>query len=118
MKVLVEPNHFKLIEVPVAVVGEVSGRVYDAGSPSKKGVGRIKINIYREGKTLIASATTQEDGYFNYLGLAPGSYTASIDPEQMQRVPITSLTGATPFTIKVSREGDLIDDLEFYIKKQ
>jgi len=46
MSVSIEPNHYKLIEVPVAVMGEVSGTVYLKNDKGESGLARIIINIY------------------------------------------------------------------------
>src|SRR4030095_6773521 len=37
MNVVIEPNHFKLIEVPVAVVGEASGTIFSQNGQAIKG---------------------------------------------------------------------------------
>ncbi len=34
----------------------------------------------------IAEVITEGDGYFTYLGLKPGEYTAEIDTEQMENL--------------------------------
>ncbi|MCC9135773.1 carboxypeptidase-like regulatory domain-containing protein [Pontibacter silvestris] len=116
VKVMVEPNYHKVIEVPVSVVGEVTGMVLEAGS--QKGMGRVKVSFFLNGKTLVGSTFTEDDGYFSYFNLRPGHYTAKVDEKQMHNTKMISLTEAIPFAIKVTREGDFIDGLEFYIDKK
>ena len=41
INVIVDPDQFKLIEIPIAIVGEVSGTVYLSENDGKKGQGRI-----------------------------------------------------------------------------
>lgn len=118
IKVTVEPNHFRLIEVPVAVAGEVSGMIYDASSTDQRGIGRIKINFYKNGSVLMGSTISEYDGYFNFLGLSPGSYVARIDKEQMENIKMTALPAELPFKINTSTEGDIVDDLEFFLQKK
>jgi hypothetical protein len=50
------------------------------------------------------------------MGLAPGEYTAVIDPEQMRKLDMTSSPAQIPFTIEPSIDGDYIYDLEFTIR--
>lgn len=118
VRVTVEPNHFKLIEVPVSVAGEVAGMVYDADAADQRGIGRVKINFYKNGSVLAGSTLSEFDGYFNFLGLPPGSYIARIDTAQLDKIKMTALPAELPFTIKPSLEGDIVDDLEFFLKKE
>jgi hypothetical protein len=117
IKVTVEPNHFKYIEVPVAVAGEVSGTVSLNGEKGVKGLGRIIVNIYDSKMVLVAKTLTENDGFFSYIGLAPGGYTARIDAEQLLKVKMISAAPAKPFTIQQTRDGDVVDGLEFVLQE-
>jgi len=116
IRVEVNPNQFKLVQVPVAVVGEVSGTVYLNENNSKKGQGRITVCFYRTDSSFFASTFTESDGYFSFLGLAPGSYVARIDPAQLRRLDMTSRPKAVPFTIVQRMEGDVVDGLEIVLQ--
>ena len=116
IKVTVEPNMFRRIEVPVSVFGEASGTVYMANKKGTNGQGRILINIYRSNKSLVKSTMSEADGYFSYLGLPPGNYIAGIDPVQMSKLDMVA-TPDIPFTVKPNIDGDMIDNLEFTIRK-
>ncbi|WP_255901129.1 hypothetical protein [Paradesertivirga mongoliensis] len=113
--VVTEANKMKLIEIPVKVLGEVSGMVYlnDAGLT---GQGRVIINIYRDGTTLAGRTLSESDGYFSFLGLPPGKYTASVDKAQMDRLKMTALPASVSFSIKSMSEGDVADNLEFRLQ--
>ena len=108
-----EANQFRLVEVPVAVVGEVSGKVTLAGSNGKKGVAQIKISVYRSDSVLVKNICTESDGYFSYLGLPPGTYTARIDPDQLNTLHLTAKIPVLPFGIRKSKDGDVAGGLEF-----
>jgi len=112
-KVSVDPNQLKLIEVPVQVSGEVSGTVYSTKADST-GQGRMIVNFYRNGSSVLAGHTlTEGDGYFNFLGLLPGSYTASLDPVQLAKLKIKASPTVKKFKIKASLEGDVVSDINF-----
>ena len=113
--VTVDPNQFKLIEVPVAVVGEVAGMVYIKKNMAQIGQGRMILKFFRTDSVLMAKTVTEPDGYFNYLGLPPGSYFATIDANQLHKLNMKVSPASIPFTIKKSRDGDVADGLEFII---
>lgn len=114
INISIEPNHFKLIQVPVTVAGEVSGTVNQKTNKGDNGIARIIVNIY-SGNTVVARVLTESDGYFNYIGLAPGQYSARIDESQLSTIHMAS-SPAIFFSIKRSREGDVVDGLKFIIQ--
>jgi len=50
MKVMIDPNQFKTIEVPISVMGEATGTVFNGS----QGLGRILVCFYRSDLTLAA----------------------------------------------------------------
>ncbi|MBE3142407.1 MAG: hypothetical protein IMZ61_00555 [Planctomycetes bacterium] len=117
ISVAIDPNLFKLIEVPIAVVGEAAGTVYLGSSGEQKGLGRIIVNFYRGDSSLVASTLTEEDGYFSYLGLPPGEYEARIDTAQLNKVNMTASPSSLHFTISAGFDGDVADGLEFVLRR-
>lgn len=117
MNVVVEPNMFRRIDIPVSVMGEASGMVYLSGRNGKSGQGRIIINFHRVDSSLVKSTLSEADGYFSFLGLKPGKYYAQIDPAQMEKVGMTA-SEAIHFEIKSLIDGDIVDNLEFTLKKK
>ncbi len=117
ISVTVQPNYFQQIEVPVAVVGEVSGYVYLNESQVLSGLGRIIINFYNRDSILVARTLTESDGFFNFLGLAPGAYTASIDTSQLLQLKMSSVPLNIPFVIKPDSDGDFVEGMKFVLLK-
>jgi hypothetical protein len=116
MNVGVGPNQFKLIEVPVAVMGEVSGMVYlkDA-SGQKKGQGRINVCFYRADSSLAGCTSTDPEGYYSYLGLKAGEYTVHLDQGQLANLKMTAFPASLPLTISQSRDGVVVENMDFTI---
>ena len=108
-KVMVDPNQFKIIDVPISIMGEASGTVYNGSN----GQGRILVCIYRSDKSLVSRILTESDGYYSYLGLKPGKYTVRIDPGQLSKLKISSSPEFLPLTVSGSMDGDIIDGLDF-----
>ena len=109
MNVMIDPNQFKTIEVPISVMGEAAGTVYNGS----RGQGRILICFYRTDSSLAARTLTESDGYYSYLGLKPGKYTVRIDPEQLKKLKMVSSPELIPISISHSFDGDIVDGLDF-----
>jgi len=116
LTVAIDPNMFKLIEVPIAVYGEAAGMVYLGVSGGQKGQGRIIMNFYRKDSGLAGHTLTEADGYFSFLGLVPGEYVARVDTTQLNKLHWTSSPSSIPFTISAGRDGDVADGLEFVLR--
>ncbi|MGY0035631.1 hypothetical protein [Pedobacter sp. NJ-S-72] len=58
---------------------------------------------------------TEPDGYFSYLGLHPGTYTARLDTLQLNKLNLTYSPEGIPFIIKKSIDGAVVSGLEFVI---
>jgi hypothetical protein len=114
LRVFAEPNMFRLIEVPIAVVGEVTGTVFLAKEGVEQGLGQVFVNIYKN-DSLIAKTLSEPDGYFSYIGLAPGYYVARIDTAQLRKINMIS-SAPLPFTVAITKEGDVVEGLNFTLK--
>lgn len=109
IKVTIDPNQFKTIEIPVSVMGEVSGTVY-MGS---RGQGRVLIDFYKSDGTRVARTLSESDGYYSYLGLKPGKYMVRVDEEQLKKINMASSPEFTLVTISHSFDGDYIEGIDF-----
>lgn len=116
IKATVEPNQLRLIEVPVVVVGEASGMVYLKTRRQQKGLSRILVNFYDSSNKFVTNALTEGDGYFSFLGLAPGRYTVRIDTTQLHILNLTASPLSLSFNIASSEEGTIADGFEFLLQ--
>jgi len=117
IKVTIIPNDFIRLEVPVSVAGEVSGQVLVKTRKGQKGQGQIIIGIYDD-SVLVARTVTETDGYFSYLGLAPGNYTVRADTQQLHRLNLVSTPQSIPVKFNKTRDGDVVDGLEISLKSE
>jgi hypothetical protein len=84
---------------------------------NKKGQGRIVVRFYRSDDLSLAATTlTEADGFFSYLGLAPGSYIARIDTAQLHRLYMTSSPTTLPVTILQNKDGSVVDGIDFMLQ--
>ena len=113
-QVLIDPNQFKRIDVPVISVGEVSGMAYLNKGNSLKGVGRISIQFYsKNSNKIVATSLSESDGYIYFLGLEPGEYVARIDPDQLTRLKMISWPETIPIQISQSYDGAIASGIDF-----
>ncbi|MCJ7820194.1 MAG: SPOR domain-containing protein, partial [Bacteroidales bacterium] len=115
--VTVDPNQLKLLEVPVMVLGEASGMVNLEKDGETRGLGRIIVQFFKDNLTPVSRTLSEEDGFFSYLGLAPGSYIARVDTAQMRKLQMTSRPDSLTFTIRADIDGDIVDGLDFTLRK-
>lgn len=114
-QVLVDPNQFKKVEVPIIVVGEVSGMLYLNSEDKLKGLGLLTVQIFNDKNIKVAETLSESDGYFTYLGLNPGSYTIRLDDEQLEKLKYQSTPRMHSVVIKVSEEGTIVEGLDFQV---
>jgi SPOR domain len=115
-QVLVDPNQYKRVYVPVLSVGEVTGMVYFDNENMLNGLGRITVQIYNQQGNLVAETLSESDGYFSYLGLMSGDYTVRVDEEQLEKLGYQSTPLFHNLLIKELIDGDIVDGLEFVLK--
>ncbi len=116
LSVYIEPNTFKLVEIPVSVVGEVSGMVFKQKGENQDGLGRIIVNIFNSKSQLAGKTLSEPDGYYSFLGLAPGKYEARVDTVQLGKIHMLASPTKHAFNIKENREGDIVEGLDFSLK--
>lgn len=116
-QLLVDPNQYKKVDVPILVMGEINGMVLINNVESIKGQGRITIQIYNKKGEKVAETLSESDGYYSYLGLKPGEYSIKIDDTQLEKIGYqpTPLTHKT--VIKTLVDGDIVQGLDFELTK-
>ena len=118
-QVLIDPNQFKRIDIPIIPVGEVSGMSYINTNNALIGIGRILVKFYNRNNTKIVAQTLSEsDGFISYLGLEPGEYIACVDSVQLNNLDFTVKPRQINFRIKAKEEGDIVSDLDFILYKK
>ncbi len=116
-QVLIDPNQFKRVDIPITPMGEVNGMVYLGKSNALKGLGRILIKFYdNSGKKVVAETLSESDGYIYFLGLEPGQYIARADSAQLSNLDLKTEPSELLFTLKSSEQGDVIKGLDFLLQ--
>lgn len=105
IKLTTDPNQFKKIFVPIQPMCEITGMIIDQESGAGKS--RMLINIVDTENKVVAHTISESDGYFSYLGLKPGNYKVSIDPEQL--IILNLKCGSVAVNLEQSYQGDSKD---------
>ncbi|HRZ48948.1 MAG TPA: SPOR domain-containing protein [Bacteroidales bacterium] len=117
INIITDPNQFKEVLIPVKPLGEINGRTMIDTDGKKHGQGRIRLNIFTSEGVLVARTVSENDGYFTFLGLAPGDYHITLDSSQLRRSGLWSATPFVPFSIKPDPNGDILYGIDFLIEK-
>ena len=112
-QVLVDPNQYKRVFIPIISVGEISGTVSLKKGKNTQGQGRVTLHIFDEKENKIAETLSEFDGYYSYLGLKTGKYTIRVDPAQLKALNYNALPIAHEIVIYGSEDGDIVDNLDF-----
>ena len=115
-QILVDPNQYKRVYVPIISVGEVNGMVYLVSDKTMKGQARVTLQVYDKKGEKVAETISEYDGYFSYLGLKPGIYTVRVDESQLKKLNYKSYPLVHQIVIKESTYGDLLEGLDFKLK--
>jgi len=116
IRVVIDPNQFKVLEIPVDIFGEVTGMVYLKEDSSRKPLGRIVVCFYHPDLSPAGQATTETDGSFDFTGLAPGAYIAQVSSGQLEKLHMSCGPWTLPFKIAANKNGDVAEGLEFTLQ--
>ena len=59
---------------------------------------------------------SEEDGFFSFLGLPPGKYTAAIEATQMEKLGVTATPEKQEVRIIRKLEGDMVGGVNFCLR--
>jgi len=118
LRIHIDPNQFKHIEIPIQPGGEINGMITLRDENRSRGLSRVMVNVFAMDGKLVTRVMSESDGYITYLGLAPGSYFAQVDQEQMRRVGMTASPEKIDFEILPMAIGDIVDGLDFELAKE
>lgn len=116
LMVNIMPNQLQLIEIPVNVKNEVTGTVHVDGHSEWKNRLKVKICFYTRDNTFIGYTYTDNEGYYSYTDLLPGSYFVRIDNATLMELHAVVTPTVFPLTIKGTENGEIIENVDFTIK--
>lgn len=110
-----DPNHYRMIEVPLYRTGTIEGTVYrENEQKAQNGVGGLRLLLTGEDEKT-ETIRTFNDGSFYTYGITPGRYTLQVDPQQLNYIGMDSKPGIKELEIKAIPDGDYIEGLDFLL---
>lgn len=107
--VTVLPNVINTLPIPVVAVGEISGGI--TSTDMNTSLQGLSVKLSRKDDSFSKTIQTYSDGQFYYVGLEPGEYTATLDPQQVQDRLLKIEQDSTVFKIEPTIHGDIVDGL-------
>lgn len=114
VSITVDPNQFKLVEIPVKVIHEVTGSV--SNNDQQKRLARVIVSFYHSDFSLAGEAVTEADGTFSYNSLPPGDYFVQVNTTQLEKMKMKTTQRPLRFTIAANKNGDVIDGLDLIVE--
>jgi hypothetical protein len=74
------------------------------------------LSFYRSDSTFVGQTLTESDGYFSFLGLAPGNFYVMVDDGQRRNLSLSAFPKFHPVTIAKNIDGDQVSGLDFVLK--
>ena len=107
------PNRYTTFEIPVFAGGVVSGRIVVEGS--ERSAGGMRVLIEGGGRTF--STTAFQEGSFYFMGVPPGSYVLTVDPDQLDRLEL-HVADPPQITIQNTRSGDIVEGVTIRLSRR
>ncbi|MDH4473688.1 MAG: hypothetical protein QE487_13850 [Fluviicola sp.] len=114
--VVTNPNQIKKVFIPVKPMGEVEMKISINKNGTISPANRQIVYIMDSNNKQVGKGLTEQDGYFSYLGLAPGNYTIQFDEKQLKGLGLSSNYPRISFEIKTSTQGDFVDGIEITLQ--
>ncbi len=114
--IVTSPNQIKKVFIPVKPMGEVEMKISLLKNQEITPAHRLIIYIVDRNNRQVGKGLTEQDGYFSFLGLAPGNYQIKFDEKQLKGLGLSSKYSPTSFEIKPSVQGDFVDGIEITLQ--
>jgi hypothetical protein len=116
IKLVALPNEFRVIEIPISVMSEVSGTIYQQTENGKIPMERMYLNVYNEWGHLVTRILSEANGYYSYLGLTTGLFIIKPDPDQLKKLNLQVPVGGYICIIKSSYNGNTYPNINFILQ--
>jgi len=115
-----EPSEFRQIEMPIVVGGIVRGRVTYTIGGAEISAENLTVSISPESgekQGFPKTATSFSTGEFEFIGLPPGRYVISLDPNQVAALGYQRTDITKTIEIRFLPEGDELNNVDFRLER-
>lgn len=114
--VVLDPNSYKILDVPFFTTGIIDGRVDKIVDDQFIPLSGLKIHMKIEDEDTETILRTFSDGSFYSMEVPPGDYELWVDETQLEFLGMNALPEKLFFTVESSAEGDFIENLNFILQ--
>lgn len=112
VRILPRPGKVAVIDFPVLVTGEITGTVYlERGGTSREASG-VDLELVDSRGTVVKTARTAYDGFYDITDVEPGSYTLRVTAEHVVKLAVV----APSREVDILPSGTVIDGLDFVLR--
>ena len=104
VRIVPRPGQAMQLDFPIFSSGEIDGTVYLVKNDRTVPAGRVAIEVIDTNGNVIATGTTEYDGFYVISNIPLGTYTVRVSPRQMTELnlqttsqPAFKLTADNPF---------------------
>lgn len=113
-----DPNHYRMIDVPLYRTGVIEGSVFQTDAQGQQlPVGGLRLFLASEDGNVETIRTFGDGGFYAY-GLIPGVYRLLIDPQQLAYMNKISNPGIREFEVAALSEGAYLEGLDFRLERK
>ena len=114
--VILDPNSFKILDIPFFTTGIIDGRVDKMVDGTLLPISGLRIHVKAVEGTYESTLRTFADGSYYSMEIPPGDYEAWVDESQLEFLGVNSEPGKIEFTVTASADGDFVEGLDFILK--
>jgi hypothetical protein len=106
------PGRLTPLEFPIVIRGEVTGTTYRRQGTDVQPASGVEMQLVDAAGTVVKSARSAFDGFFDLSDVPPGRYVLRASPDQMRRL---GLPAPPPRDVVLEPSGTILDGLDLVI---
>ncbi|NQV38732.1 MAG: hypothetical protein HQ509_12105 [Candidatus Marinimicrobia bacterium] len=113
--IVTDPNQTKQIDIPLYVTGILEGQVARLKGGQPQPIAGLRIILKQQDSDYETTVTTFYDGSYYAMEVPPGSYSVTVDENQLSFLNVSASPAIHYIEIKALAEGDFIEGLDFIL---
>ena len=112
VRILPRPGKVAVVDFPVLVTGEITGTVYLERDGTHREAAGVGLELVDSQGTVVKTARTAYDGFYDIAGVEPGGYTLRVTAEHVLKLAVV----APSREVDIKPDGTVIDGLDFILR--
>ncbi len=108
------PGNAASLDFPVVYTGELDGTVFLQADGRRRGAGNVQVELVDDKQKIVATARSENNGFYHFEEVPPGKYQLRISPAQVQQL---NLQVTSPKAVTVSPSGEPVPPQDFELQR-